>query len=691
MATPRGGFYNAPPGSIAVNGARESSRQIAGQMSVLRGVSGDGKTWLAVLLLGGIVVLACWPCLDNALIRGEAGVVENGSACDPEPHSGRLPSVFVNGQFQPLTYAVLHLDRALWGLSPRAFHTENLALHALNCVLVYLFGLLLFTLAQRKAAQPRATVGEHVGAGLAALLFGLHPLRVEAVTGGQHGPLLGAFFLLVSLLTYVRVTAGSQRGRWQPAALVCYALSLAAGPAGVALPILLVLLDVYPLRRLGGSAGSWFGSPLKKGTGSEPDPLVSSRNALTRGACPPFQWTVRSAARGIWLEKVPFLILSGVAVVVAVIARTQPQVHTPPAAMERLAQVLYGPGFYALKTLWPVDLVPLYETHWPPKWASVDAIGSLAVWVVLIVLLIRFGRQVPAFATACAAYVVLLLPVPVLMHSGYEAASDRYSYLPSVVWMLLAGGGLSALWSASERTMHSLAVGLAVAALLVAGGLGVLTWQQCHVWRDPQTLWACAAERRPESSITLYRLAQQFEDAGELERAQQMYAAAINCRLNLLPAYHAQGEALLQLARPEEAVDVYRRALRVDPRCATMHYQLGVALAADNQLGPAEDSLARAIALDRHAVAPRSALGHLLMIQQRWDEAATAFRGALALQPRSADLEYDLGQACRRGGHVQAAVDAYRRALAIDPKHALARRALAEIETSQPTSLRVPG
>jgi hypothetical protein len=167
------------------------------------------------------------------------------------------------GHYIPLTWMTLGLDYLLWGMDPTGYHLTNVLLHTANALLVYFIALRLLTLTlSTSRIEPW---GLRIGAGFAALLFGVHPLRVESVAWAteRRDVLCGVFYLLAVHL-YLRywerrLARDRYERRWYAGSVACHAAALLSKSMAVTLPVLLLLLDVYPLRRLGPRAGGWFG------------------------------------------------------------------------------------------------------------------------------------------------------------------------------------------------------------------------------------------------------------------------------------------------------------------------------------------------------------------------------------------------------------------------------------------------
>src|SRR2546426_414594 len=230
----------------------------------------------------------------------------------------------------------------------------------------------------------------------------------------------------------------------------------------VNLPVVLLILDVYPLRRLGGAVGWW----------SEP-------------------------ARRVYVEKIPFVLLASAASAIALWAQLSHDTMVSVVQLSapgRLAVSVYGLSFYLWKMVAPVNLSPLYEL--PPTvnpWAP-PFIVSYGVVVAITALVLALRRRVPGLPAAWLAYVVVLLPVLGILQSGPQIAADRYTYLAGLGWASLAGAGLLSTW---RRWPPFVLTGLAVVLL---SGLGTLSWNQVEVWHDSEKLWTHALAIDPKTS-----------------------------------------------------------------------------------------------------------------------------------------------------------------------------------------------
>lgn len=597
--------------------------------------------WVIPLLVALLTAVAFLPEFKNGFVGWDdyENLLEN-------PHFQGLDWIQLRWMFttfhlslyRPLTWMTLGLDYTLWGMDPFGYHLSSLILHVVNAVLVYLLSLLLF----RRAMSSPFTPGEfplRIAAGFAALLFALHPLRVEAVTwiSGRENVLAGGLGL-AALLCYLKAAAGEKRAWWLSLAVVIYALSLLAKASGMTLPLVLVVLDIYPLKRLG--PGRWLGSDANK----------------------------------VWLEKIPFLVLGLAAAVIGVLAKQETGAMSSFAQYgfaRRLAQALFGLAFYLWKTLLPVGLSPLYELPSqfnPLEWHFVLS-GAAVLAITAVLLMAR--RRWPAALAAWACYVILLLPVLGIAQSGPQIVADRYSYLACLGWAMLAGAAMLHGWRLwiNGRIGPRLFISAAGLGALILIGLGFLTWQQTQIWHDSETLWrhalAVAERSRFKSSVAHYNLGKTVGSRGNLTEAIEHYRQALVIDPGYAKAHNNLGNALFARGELAEAIEHYRQALKVDPAHAKAHYNLGAALAKGGNLAEATEHFHQAVRIDPDYGKAHHTLGVVLARRGDLEEAIGHFRQAVRIQPDSAEAHQSLGQALALQGNRDEAVQHYQQALSI--------------------------
>jgi len=535
------------------------------------------------------------------------------------------------GHYIPLTWMTFGLDYLLWGMNPLGYHLTNLLLHAANAVVFFFITRRLLTRALPGPSERGHTLA--VSAAFAALVFAIHPLRVESVAWAtERRDVLSGLFYLSAVLAYLRACDREERGRgWYWGAVALFAGALLSKSMAVNLPVVLMILDVYPLRRLGGSIGWW----------SKP-------------------------ARRIYVEKIPFVLLAAAASAIAVMAQFSIHAALPLAQLSvpgRLAVSAYGLSFYLGKMIVPVNLSPLYELpRTVSPWAMPFILSfGLAIAITAIVLSLR--RRMLGLPAAWLAYLVVLLPVLGIFQSGPQIAADRYTYLAGLGWAILAGAGLLSSWS----RLPLLLIGLVV---FIPVGLGTLTWNQVHVWHDSKTLWAHALAIDPNSSVAQNDFGEALAQQGKLAEAIEHYRQALEIKPDYADAHYNLGGALAQQGKLADAIHHYQRALQITPGDADAHTNWGGALAQQGKLAEAAEHYQQALRIKPDHAAAHNNWGAALTRQGNLAEAIEHYRQAVNIKPDYADAHYNLGGALAQQGKLADAIHHYQRALQITPDDA---------------------
>src|SRR5438128_4943395 len=587
--------------------------------------------WLLPVLIALVTFVPFLPTLDNQFVNwdDDDNLVEN-------PHYRGLGWTHLRwmwttshiGHYAPLTWMPFGLDYLLWGMNPVGYHLTNLLLHAANAAVFYLVARRILGLALPGPAQ-RGNVGLAASAAFAALLFAIHPLRVESVAWAtERRDVLSGLFYLLTLLVYLRAGEQGERGRsgyWASVGLfVCALLSKSMA---VSLPVVLLILDVYPLRRLGGARG-WWGEP----------------------------------ARRIYLEKIPFVLLalaaSGGAFIPVIGGRHMPSLNEL-SVLGRPAVSAYGLRFHLWKTVFPVSLSPLYELRGQDPLA-LPFLLSYGVVPAVTALALILRHRLPGLPAAWLAYVVILLPVLGIFQNGPQIAADRYTYLAGLGWALLASAGMLAAW----RRRSFRVTGLAVVVLL---GFGTLTWNQVRVWHDSEKLWSHAVAIDPGSSIGQLSLGLALARHGKLAEAVEHYEAALRLEPGYADAHANAGAALTRQGKLAEAIAHYEQALKTKPDHADAHSNMGAALVGQGKLAEAIEHYQQALRAKPDHADAHTNLGEALAQQGKLDEAIEHYRQALEIRPESADAHNDWGLALARQGKLAEVVRHYKEAVKLSP------------------------
>ena len=606
----------------------------------------DIRRWLIPAVVPLLTALAFVPSLQNEFVNWDdrPNFVEN-------PHYRGLGwsqlvwmfTTFHMGHYQPLSWVTLGLDYLMWGMNPGGYHFTNLLLHSVNAVLFYFVSFRLLDMVFSKAEEP-VELPIRLAAGMAALFFSLHPLRVESVAWAtERRDVLSGLFYLWAVLCYLRAVDGrggsGARWRWMGLSYVVYFLSLLSKASGMTLPLVLLVLDVYPLKRLGGARG-WIGA----------------------------------AVASVWREKALFVVLALGAAGVAAIAQYHSGAMISLAKIgldDRLAQTLYGMVFYLWKTLVPLELSPLYERPIALSLLDFSSIRSFAIVVIITVLLYLGRRRWPGGLTCWIYYLVVLAPVTGMLQSGPQLAADRYSYLSCLGWAVLLGAGLLylwRLWTDCKISVFTLgfANGAAAVALIL---LALLTWKQSQIWHDSERLWRHALAVMP-SALSHYYLATVLGEKGEEEDAIKHFRATLEINSGSGDAHYNLGKLLFRRGEVVAANRHYQRVLEINPNDAGAYTGLGLIAARKGELDDAVKYLHRATELNPRDAGALNNLAIVLARQGRMDEAIQHFRHALEFNRNDVGTHSNLAKALLQKGDVDGAVEHLRRALEINPKDA---------------------
>jgi tetratricopeptide (TPR) repeat protein len=509
------------------------------------------------------------------------------------------------GSYQPLGWMAVQLEYAAWGLDPRGYHAASLVLHAVNSSLLYFLILRLLELGRPDLRRdPRLL---RAVAAPAAALFAAHPLRAEVVAWAscQFYLLCGTFSLL-GVLAYLRGArpGGRNRNGWMATSWLLVLAALLSKPAAAGLPVALLVLDVYPLRRLG-----------------------------------PVRW-IGAEARRAWAEKGLFLLPGLIVAALAVVAKASDHglaTLAEAGLAERLARAGYAAAFYPIKTLLPDRLTALY----PPAREPLAYLGAAAVVLAITAAATATRRRLPALAAAWLAYLVLMAPTSGLIRFGQQVAADRYSYLATIPWYAALAG---LLVRGQRPGRRALAVGMGPPVLVVVAALSAMSWRQCRVWHDSIALWTHTIARGAGSDQAHNNLGSALAHEGRDDEAMAEYEAAVRLNPDHAMARFSLGTHFFRRGRLDEAIDQFRAVLRLLPRSDDAHFNLGMALARAGRFDDALPHLAAAGRLRPGAAAPHYYLGAALDALGRRAEARDQYRAALRLQPDHAGARRALGE-----------------------------------------------
>ena len=515
--------------------------------------------------------------------------------------------------WHPLTTVSHMLDCQLYGLNAGGHHFTNVILHTISVLLLFL------VLKQMTGALSQSA--------FVAALFAIHPLHVESVAWiAERKDVLSGLFFMLTLGAYAWYARAPSPRRYLLVVLLV-GFGLMAKPMLVTLPFVLLLLDYWPLDRMGGQR-SEIGSRLRR--------LIT--------------------------EKIPLFVLSAFSCIATLFAQRQgPSAIDQLPFLWRLNNTFVSYVTYIWQMLWPARLAVFYP-YPDNRVPIVEVILAISFLVSVTLLVIYLRRTKPYLVTGWFWYLGMIVPVIGLVQVGEQAHADRYTYLPQIgLYIMIAWTAGDLLLESTERVHRALAGAVAAIAIV---SLGVRAFGQASHWKNSETLWNHTLAVTGENDVAHNNLGFLFLRRGQLDEAISHFQAALNIRSRNSETHYNLGAALIQsnlgnaLARKQlwdEAIDHLREAVRLRPDYADAYFNLGGVLFQQ---------------------------GHI-------DQAIAQWRKALAIRPRDAEAHKNVASALRKQGNVKEAISEYEQALNIVPEDSVSLNNLAWIlATSSDASMR---
>ncbi len=629
--------------------------------------SGVVALWVCLAVVGAIVLAAHWPGLSARalMLDDDQYLVENRLVQNPSWASAKRfitevskPST-VRGYYQPLSMISLMLDCAMGAgvdnLGP--FHRTSLALHVANSLLVIVFLYLLW--------------GRPLPAAMAGLLYGVHPITIESVAWiSERKTVLAAFFALWCLVLYLLYV----RRRSRLSGVMClaaYVLSLLSKPGVIGMPVLLLLLDYWPLKRFG-----------KKAV----------------------------------LEKLPLLVIAGVVAVVTFISQSRAASVTMPGQSGPVHVIFvfcHNIVFYLYNFIWPANLSWYYPFPQPFNLSQPMVLSGVVGTCLLIPLLLISMRWTRSVAVGWLFFFVAIFPTLGVIGIHPMIAADRHMYFPMVGLLLPVGCFFALFWAGELGKKFGKAarqIILITAVLLLTTSEFILT--RCYLvhWRDSESVYEYMLGFSPDVVILHNNLGNVLKNSGKVDRAVEHFNKSLELKPNSPEVHNNLGTLLDKLGRFDEAVEHYERALELRPNFSQAHYNLATLLAKQGKtdeavaefrkaLGGRPDNIdilsnlaftlaqqgklseaieyyEKALVIEPDNVVVHGRLGLVLAGLGRLDEAIREFRIVLSARPDDAEMHFNLGVLLEKQGKIAEAIKHYRNALQINPNYIQASQRL---------------
>ncbi len=532
--------------------------------------------------------------------------------------------------WHPLTWLSLMLDAELGGGDPAWFHLTNLALHLINTLLLF--------------QVFRGMTGASWRSGFVAMVFALHPQHVESVAWvAERKDVLSTLFWMLTMLAWARYARRPGPARYLPVP-VLLTLGLMAKPMLVTLPLVLLLLDIWPLGRAAAAAGRhrvWDKLPLAL-------PVLGSAIVTL--------WAQSAGGAVSTLERLPLA--------------------------SRLGNAVLAYAAYIGKLFWPSALALPYPYR--PESITPGRVALAALLLVAVSAAVWLAaRRRPWLAVGWAWFVVTLLPVIGIVQVGAQAMADRYSYVPTIGLSIMIAWGVPALFEARVRRAAVRRTTLAVLSAAVTLALGAASYVQVSHWRDTVTLFTHTLAVSPDNAVAHSLLGSALQDQGRLDEALAHHREAVRIAPGYVEARVNLGAALAAAGRPEEAVREYRAALRSRPGDRTALTNLGAALLQQGRLEEAEPWLRRALATAPEDVATQRRLGTVLALRGDAPGAVEHLGRVLRAEPDDVETLVTLGTVLMRSGDLEGAATRFERALRLAPDHVAAHKNLGVVRARQ--------
>ena len=478
---------------------------------------------------------------------------------------------FHASNWHPVTWLSLMLDSQLFGDNPAGFHLVNVFLHAINTSLLFLLFSVMTGAVWRSA--------------FVAACFALHPLHVESVAWiAERKDVLSTLFWMLTLLFYYSYVKWSKRSMYA-LSLAMFALGLMAKPMLVTIPVILLLLDFWPLERL--KIRLTGKSELKDGTLS-----ICSLPSLL-------------------IEKIPFALLAAGSSIVTIYAqKSSISTISDVSFFQRITNALWALVMYVEKMFFPFNLSILYPFVPVPLW---EVGGSAVILCGITFAVLKYTDSRPYLAAGWFWYLITLLPVIGVIKVGVQSMADRYSYIPFIGLFVMAGWGGGELCTKVPKLRNMIGV-TAVAAVLF---YSIITWVQLGYWRDNMSLVSHSLEVTENNAFLHSSLAMIYGSEGKQELAIDEYRESIKIDPAYAEAHFGLGICLENSGKIEEAISEYRVAVDISPEKFQYHNNLGISLAQHGMIDDAIEHLSIAVQLGPDDEKAESNLQKALQIKSK--------------------------------------------------------------------------
>lgn len=520
--------------------------------------------------------------------------------------------------WHPLVWLSFILDYEFFGLNAKGYHLTNLILHILNTLLIFLLFSRMTGVIWRSA--------------FIAAFFALHPLHVESVAWiSERKDVLSAFFGILTLCAYVYYTEKPDIRRYLPV-LLLFICALTCKPMVVTLPVIMMLLDYWPLSRC--------------------------RSRSESGKNNFFLWQLK--------EKAPFFILSAFFVVMTVYAHPDRPVRRFPLD-DRLSNAFVSFVAYLGKSFWPHNMAVFYP--FPAQIPLWQIAGASLLMITVTLIVFKIARRFPHVFVGWLWYVIMIVPVIGVIQVSNHAMADRYTYLSSIGIAVVVGWGVPALFKKEEHKKKILfSAGIAFLTML-----SILTWKQAHYWKNTTTLFEHALNVTEKNYIAHNNLGVILFEKGKIAEAVFHFNKSIHIEPDYIDAYINLGNAYAKQGESGKAFDNFNKAITLNPDHLNnfdAYNNRGIAYARQGKYDNAINDFNKSISLKSDYASSYYNRGVAYANVGQYQQAINDYNKSIAFKPYYADAFYNRGVAYTYEGQYQNAIDDYDKAIRLKPDYA---------------------
>jgi len=616
--------------------------QLPGNSSIARKTKSDQQLllisqglWLVVLavLVALIVIITHWPVLSAQAtsLDDQQYLTNNVLVKNPSWESARRflsevtnPSS-VEGYYQPLTMISLMWDYAASGRADdlTRYHQTNLTLHVFNTVFVMMLIYMLF--------------GRLWAAAAVGLVFGLHPTSVESIAWiAQRKSLLAVFFSLMGLIGYVRYVRRG-RGYVYGVCLVTFILALMSKPTSVPLPLLMLVLDYWPLNRL-------------------------NKRAV--------------------IEKIPFFVLSLIFAFITVKSQEQTAKVVMPydyGMMKVILVVCHNIIVYLYKIVLPSGLSLYYAFPQDPLRVTMMWVGLVGTSILtgLLTVSLRWTR---ALSSGCLFFFMAIFPALGVIGFTNVIVADRFIYLPIVGLLLIMAAFLIWLWDGTQRYSRKglLQVLICVGVVAAVGIEILLTRTALGYWQDRETLLKGMLQMAPQETELHINYGVYLQNHKRNDEAIRHYQKVLSLNPGNPKAHNNMGNIMMEQGKYDKAIDHFKQAVASKPDYDNAYLNWGLVHARKKEYDQAIVLFNKTLELNKDNVKAHYNLALALAQTDRHDESVQHFRECIRYNFKPADSYFSIGLNRFQEEEYQKAIDAFKNALRINRHYPSARQQMAE-------------